>query len=123
MFPALRDGDLVTAAPVRDEDVRPGDVLLYAASRGLTAHRVTRRLPRGSGLVARGDSPGSGVERVAWDQVLGRIESVKRGRRERRVGRRVGLGLRRVLARIIAAVAAISARRRPGSGSGRPGPG
>jgi hypothetical protein len=89
MAPALRDGDLVTVAPVRAEDVRAGDILLYAAARGLTAHRVLGRLPgERPAFRTRGDAPGSPEEEVEASRVLGRVEALRRNGRERRVSLR-----------------------------------
>lgn len=79
MAPAIRDGDLLTVAPIRASDVRPQDVVLYVTSRGLTAHRVVKALPAAGGhLETRGDAPGSQIERVPGAAVLGRVTRVER---------------------------------------------
>jgi hypothetical protein len=87
MSPAIRDGDVVTVAPVGLQAIRRGDVLLYANERGLTAHRVIGRL-RGPEVAfrVRGDAVGSPAERVAAGRVLGRVEVVERHGREHPVG-------------------------------------
>ncbi len=107
MAPVLRDGDVVTVAPVRPEDVAPGDVLLYAAPRGLTAHRVTGRLPDGAGFRARGDAPGSDEEHVAPDQVLGRLDAPL----DRGAGPALTSRLRRLLRRAVSLVRRAAALR------------
>jgi len=87
MYPTIRDGEVVTVAPVQARDVGRGDVLLYLTERGLTAHRVLRRLPgEETAFRVRGDAPGSEEELVVGTQVLGRVESVERAGRELPVG-------------------------------------
>jgi hypothetical protein len=82
MHPTIRDGDVVTVFPVPTREIRRGDILLYQAERGLTAHRVIRLLPGPKTVFrVRGDAPGSEEERVTPDQVLGRVASVDRAGR------------------------------------------
>ncbi|MBN1670758.1 MAG: nucleotidyltransferase family protein [Kiritimatiellae bacterium] len=84
MAPAIRDGDLITVAPVSPAAVRRGDVLLYRTGAGrLAAHRVTRRAVRG-GVVTfttRKDAGPRPAEQVAAAQVLGRAVACRRGAR------------------------------------------
>lgn len=112
MAPTLRDGDLVTVAPVRVAEVRSGDVLLYATARGLTAHRVLQRLPGGSttSFRTRGDAPGSAEEQIEAGQVLGRVEAVRRNGRERRLQGRLALQLLKISRPLRRAALAIKAR-------------
>lgn len=87
MHPTIRDGEVVTVAPVQARRIARGDVLLYLSDGGLTAHRVIRRLPGPEAAFRmRGDAPGSREERVAADNILGRVESVERDGRELQVG-------------------------------------
>jgi hypothetical protein len=107
MAPSIRDGDVITVAPLTAA-VRRGDVLLYRAGGRLTAHRVIARGRGGDALFrVRGDAPGWEEERVAWGDVLGRVVEVERDGRKvaprgalaRRVdslARRVGKRLRRL---------------------------
>ena len=109
MHPTIRDGEVVTVAPVLTRDIKRGDVLLYLAERGLTAHRVRRRLPGPeTAFCVRGDALGSEEERVAANRVLGRVTSVERAGRELPVGGslRNGIGAlvrlaRRIRARVV----------------------
>ena len=109
MHPTIRDGEVVTVFPVPTREIKCGDVFLYQAERGLTAHRVIRRLPGPKTVFrVRGDAPGSEEERVAADQVLGRVASVNRAGRDLPVGRslRSGVGAlvrlaRRTRARVV----------------------
>lgn len=103
MAPAIRDGDMVTFVPVRSQEIRRGDVVLYTSERGLTAHRVVGRPDGGREIFpAQGDAPGSPRERVPASQVLGRAESVERD------GRRVSV--RRPFARQVARITWLAGR-------------
>ncbi len=79
MGPTIRDGDIVTVAPVDLRTVRRGDVILYASERGITAHRVVEFRKGLSTFITQGDAPGSSREDVGTTAVLGRVESVERG--------------------------------------------
>ena len=83
MHPTIRDGEVVTVVPVPTREIKRGDVLLYQTDRGLTAHRVIRRLPGPkTAFRVRGDAPGSEEERVAANRVLGKVASVERAGRQ-----------------------------------------
>ena len=97
MGPAIRDGDLVTFAPVRPQQIRRGDVLLYASERGLTAHRAVGWPNRSRAIFPiQGDAPGSPREQVSARQVLGRVESVEREGRQVSVHRPFARQLARI---------------------------
>lgn len=103
MAPAIRDGDRVTVVPVRPQEIRRGDVVLYTSDRGLTAHRVAGRPDGGrENFLAQGDAPGSPWETVAVRQLLGRVEAVERD------GRRVSI--RRPFVRQVARIAWLAGR-------------
>lgn len=109
MAPAIRDGDVVTCAPVRVAEIRRGDVLLYASERGLTAHRVVRfSLGSRESLLTRGDAPGSPSEKVRIRQVLGRVVTVER--------EGLGIPFRRAPARPMARVLGLATRILAGGG-------
>ncbi len=79
MTPAIRHGDVLTVVPVPATELRPDDVVLYLSARGLTAHRVVRRLSAApAAFEARADAPGSPLERVPEAAVLGRVTRVER---------------------------------------------
>jgi hypothetical protein len=84
MEPSIRDGDVITVAPL-EAAVRRGDVLLYRHGRRFTAHRAIGRVRGDATLLrVRGDAPGWEEERVAVADVLGRIVAVEReGRKVR----------------------------------------
>jgi phage repressor protein C with HTH and peptisase S24 domain len=106
MEPAIREGDVLTVAPLAGE-VRRGDVLLYQAGQRLLAHRVVGRVRGADGLLrVRGDAPGWEEEHVPLADVLGRIEGIERdgrpvsppgplARRAARLARRARSRLRR----------------------------
>jgi hypothetical protein len=82
MAPFLRDGDLLTVAPVDPAVLRVGDVVLYRAGADrLAAHRIVARRLEGERLrwVARGDAATGPGDLVAAEQVLGRVVRVQRG--------------------------------------------
>jgi Peptidase S24-like len=111
MEPHIREGDVITVAPLSGE-IRRGDVLLYRVGPRLLAHRVIGRVRGEEALVrVRGDAPGWEEERVPLGDVLGRIEGVERdGRPVPRPG---------PLARRAASLAG-RVRRRLGTGPRRP---
>ena len=82
MHPAIRDGEAVRVEPVCACEIRRGDVILYRAARGLTAHRVLRIEKNGDGASTfhlRGDACTSDDEPVTVAQVMGRVTEVERG--------------------------------------------
>lgn len=82
MAPVIRDGDVLTVAPVPASELRQDDVVLYLTPRGLTAHRVVRLLSAApAAFEACGDAPGSPLEQVPAAAVLGRVTRVERGPR------------------------------------------
>jgi hypothetical protein len=89
MFPAIRDGQMITVAPLRGAPVRTGDIVLYRHGRGVTAHRVIGlRVSRGRvvRIIARGDAAESADAPITPERLLGRVIAVER---------RGGRGLRR----------------------------
>lgn len=95
MQPAIRDGEAITVAPVRAEDVRRGEILLYGNGKSLIAHRVVNiEVEKGKGrrFILRGDSCLACDPSVAARDVLGRVVSVEReGRHISLAGRRAVL--------------------------------
>lgn len=113
MSPTIRDGEAVHVRPVREEEIRRGDILFYRRRRGAAAHRVARIDRDDSGrplFFMKDDAMGNGPEAVPSQRVIGKVV-----RRERR-GRTVPLdGVGRSLlqrARAAARRLAVSLRRR-----------
>lgn len=85
MTPFVRDGDVVTIAPVHASQLRTGDLVLYRAQGGgLILHRMVAlaRSPDGPQPVMRGDNQVRS-ERIRPEQVLGRAEFLMRDGRTR----------------------------------------
>lgn len=88
MHPTIRNGEIITVAPLGRSPVRIGDVVLYRRREAAIAHRVVRvRSCAGqpSTLVLRGDAADSCDPPVRIGQVLGRVVAVERRGRARRL--------------------------------------
>ncbi len=84
MAPFIRDGDLLTVAPVDAARLEIGDVALYRTSWGrIKAHRVVGKTVQGGTLLleTRGDARLSPDRPVPGDRVLGRVVRAQRGGR------------------------------------------
>ena len=114
MTPFIRDGDLLTIAPVDVADLQIGDVVLYRTRHDrVVAHRVAGRALEDGELVleTRGDARLDSDSPVPADCVLGRAVRLQRGARvltldrgPRRLGARLWIRvhpLRRVAARLL----------------------
>jgi hypothetical protein len=103
MLPFLRDGDTIVVRPVNQSALERGSVgLCRCDSNKLVAHRVVgfHGTDQGSTptLLVRGDIDFGQGELVSWDEVLGNVVSVERGRRVLHLDR----GFRRMAGRIMA---------------------
>jgi len=81
MHPAIRDGEVVTVAPLSDDRFAVGDVLLCRVGRRPTAHRVVAVQPSDDGrpvLHLHGDNLGSPDRPVRAGDVIGRVLTVNR---------------------------------------------
>jgi signal peptidase len=103
MFPAIRDGELITVAPLAGAPIRTGDIVLFRHRRGAVAHRVVGLRTARGGLVeviARGDAAHSEDEPIRAERILGRVVAVERtgaaprAVRGRRLSRALGHALR-----------------------------
>lgn len=84
MYPFIRDRDILTIQSVEAAALKVGDVAFYGcAGNTLVAHRVLGRRVQASQVVlaTRGDAASGPDERVQAEQVLGRVVSVRRGRK------------------------------------------
>lgn len=96
MTPTIRDGEAVTVEPVRADEVKRGDILLYRAESGLIAHRVVKiereRRAAERRYILRGDASVTCDVPINAGQILGRIATVERdGRAIKLAGRRAML--------------------------------
>lgn len=90
MHPTIRNGEIITVAPLGRSPVRVGDVVLYRRGRAAIAHRVIRvrsASGRSVGFVLQGDAAPSCDRPIELAQVLGRVLAIERD------GRRVRLDL------------------------------
>jgi signal peptidase I len=81
MTPAIKDGALITVAPINPAEVKPGDVLLYRRQERVIAHRVVQISEAGASFVLRGDAACADDELVKAEQVLGKVVLVERAER------------------------------------------
>jgi signal peptidase I len=79
MTPAIRDGDVITVAPLKGVPPRRGDVLAFRHPKRpqLLVHRVLRA--RSRGLFIRGDSCPEADGWVPLENVIGVVTGVERG--------------------------------------------
>lgn len=86
MFPAIRDGDIVTVAPLAGRRPRPGDLVAFVhpQSGGLRVHRVVGA--EAGRLVLKGDNALGADPAVGLEAVLGLVVGLERGGRPRRLG-------------------------------------
>lgn len=83
MWPHIRHGDLVTAAPLyRGQEPRTGWVIVYMMTRDrIAVHRVIGQ-PTPELLKVRGDAHPNGIEYVPLQNVLGRVVLLERNGRK-----------------------------------------
>lgn len=83
MWPHIRHGDLVTAAPLlKGQEPRAGWVIVYLMDRDrIAVHRVTGR-PTPELLKVRGDAHPDSIEFVPLENVLGRVIFMERNGRK-----------------------------------------
>ena len=98
MFPFIRDGDVVTVAPLKGIRLRRGDVVACVPPRldALVIHRVVAR--RGQSYLVKGDATSEADGLVHEADILGRVMRVERRGSEVRLG----LGVERHLIAILA---------------------
>lgn len=98
MFPFIRDGDVVTVAPLKGIRLWRGDVVACVPPRRdtLVIHRVVAR--RGHSYLVKGDATAEVDGLVQEVDILGRVMRIERGGSEVRLG----LGVERRLIAILA---------------------
>jgi len=85
MHPTIRDGEIVTVAPLSGDAFAVGDVLLCRFGRRPTAHRVVAVQPSEQGsplLYLHGDNLCSPDRPVRASDVIGRVLTVNRDGRD-----------------------------------------
>lgn len=93
MFPAIRNGDVVTVSPIDPAGLRQGDIAAFVSGGNdrLAIHRVLSA--RGGAFLFGGDNALFADGWIASSQVLGRVTKVERNGQ----GVRLGLGPERGL--------------------------
>jgi len=84
MQPTIREGEVITVAPVKPRDVKQRDVILYRNKGRVVVHRVARiRRKEGNRVlfITRGDGSCSCDAPVESHQILGAVVSVQRNGR------------------------------------------
>jgi hypothetical protein len=93
MTPLIRDGDLLTVAPIENAPLRLGDVVAFMSPRTgrLVSHRIVAFRPEG--CLVQGDRCPQPDGVLRPEKLLGRVTRIRRG--SRRI--RLGLGPERLL--------------------------
>jgi hypothetical protein len=99
MGPFIRNGDIVTVAPLGPGPLRVGDVMAFTGARegDLRVHRVVAS--DGDALIAKGDNVSGPDGSIPPAQVLGVVRSVERDDRSIRIGLGPERGLIAILSR------------------------
>jgi hypothetical protein len=86
MHPAVRDGDVLTVAPLEGRSLRPGDVVAFVhpGTGGVRVHRVVAL--DGGRYVLKGDNALGADPLVEPGGILGRVVGLERDGRQRRLG-------------------------------------
>ena len=86
MMPSIRDGDILTIAPIGDLEPRVGEVIAFvpAGTERLTLHRVVAC--QESGWLLRGDNCSESDGLIVREEILGRVVRVEREGRDVRFG-------------------------------------
>lgn len=86
MHPFIRDGDVVTVAPLAGRDPRPGDVAAFVqpGTIGVRVHRIVK--VEDGRYFLKGDNAPNADGALARDMILGLVVRLERGGRARPVG-------------------------------------
>jgi hypothetical protein len=130
MFPVVPGGSVLRVEPVKVEDLRRGDVIVYRVGDRMVAHRLIRQeLVHGRiRLITRGDAfRRTALEEVEPPQVLGRVAAIRWGRWQVRIDAGLGRFFNRLAARISTVISwsypalrRLRARLRRAPGPGQP---
>ncbi len=79
MAPSIGHGDRIDVQTLGEDEVERDDVVVYSLENGRhVAHRISDAPPHpDSDIVARSDAPGSPLETVSRNSVIGRVERSK----------------------------------------------
>jgi signal peptidase I len=93
MLPSILPGDMIVVRKARMNEIRAGEVVLYARHDCFYAHRVIRAGGRLT-LIARGDAMAEADSAVGESELLGRVTTVIRGLKTIQVTRDPGARIR-----------------------------
>lgn len=88
MRPFIQDGDFVVARPLGSDSFKIGDIVFYLADNdGVLVHRVVglRRDDGGMTAMIKGDACFGPPDTVSGQNILGRVVSIERKGREKRL--------------------------------------
>jgi signal peptidase I len=88
MRPFIQNGDFITVSPIDNSCIRIGDVVLYSTAKDtVVVHRIINKYGKNGNmnLVIKGDASFSSPEKVDMQNVLGKVVSIERNGRERRL--------------------------------------
>ena len=91
MAPTLQPGDEIVVRPVPLEQIWVGDLILFTHQGQLVCHRLVEM--SAGAMLTRGDAASSAGERIARDQVLGKVVRIRK--------RTVWVGLKASLQRVL----------------------
>jgi signal peptidase I len=81
MHPTIRNGEIITVAPLGQLPIQTGEIVLYRRDRATIAHRVVRVQSTADGsseLIVRGDAADCCDRPTPIGQVIGRVLAVER---------------------------------------------
>ena len=86
MYPFIREGDVVTVAPLAGPDPRPGDVAAFVqpGTSGVRVHRIVK--VEAGRYFLKGDNALDADGALAREAILGLVVRLERGGRDRPVG-------------------------------------
>jgi polysaccharide biosynthesis/export protein len=80
MYPAIKNGEMITVQPVEISNIKAGDVVLYRNQNRVIAHRVVR--VKDSQVILRGDSVQTFDAPIYAHQILGKVISTRHAWKE-----------------------------------------
>jgi len=107
MRPFIRDGDFITVSPVEDSALKTGDVVLYLGGENqVIVHRIINKYKREGRitLVVKGDAVFGSAEKVEAQNVLGKVTTIERNGRTKRLDKK----LHRIIGFFIAGISPLS---------------
>jgi len=85
MHPSVRDGDILTVAPLAGRSPRPGEIVAFVhpETGGVRVHRVVGLEP--GRFILKGDNALGADPAVGPEAIMGRVVGLERGGRRRRL--------------------------------------